>query len=469
MRNSSLNPDKYFLIILSILVVLILLYSPDSSLIYSLGLIFSLIIYEILIYPYRIIYGITGIKVLAMPSIAFISFTVLIAIPAIYVASVNSGPYSNMFMFSILSFYIFYPMGLYLGNYFHRINCKKINLLSNMSFSNSRIDIIIYEGMLILLFTSLLIFILYLLRVETIPLFLMLTDSKSYLSIWMVREESMKLLNVTFIEKYFFAWLRDIFIPLGIISCLFLVVQYQKRKYFIIFSIFLLLGIINNSLTIAKAPTAALFLAITAFIFIKSKKVSLKFIFISLIIIFSFPYLVIHLVTPPEFRAPSNLLNSLFLRVFVVPAEALYQYYEVFPSKHEFLLGKGSKLFSWLHSEGLFNAANYVAKIWWSDPTTTGNANANYLGTFWADFGWYGVIISTILIGYIIHLFYWKLIVVSDYKKNIIYVSISSISVMMMSFTFISGNFTTIILTRGLLIMFLFVSLIQQIEKKYAT
>ncbi|NQU27081.1 MAG: oligosaccharide repeat unit polymerase [Candidatus Marinimicrobia bacterium] len=279
----------------------------------------------------------------------------------------------------------------------------------------------------------------------------------------------MKLLKVTFFEKYLFAWLRDVFIPLGIINCLYLVVQYRKWKYYQIFLIFLLLGLVNNSLTIAKAPTAALFLSIAAFIFIKSKRISLKYVIISVATIFSFPYLVIHLVTPPEFRAPSNLLNSLFLRVFVVPAEALYQYFEVFPSKHDFLIGKGSKLFSWLHHEGLFNAANYVAKIWWNDPTTTGNANANYLGTFWADFGWYGVIFSTILIGYIIHLFYWKLVVVAKYKKNMTYVSISSISVMMMSFTFISGNFTTILLTRGLLIMFLFVTLIQQIERKYET
>lgn len=73
-----------------------------------------------------------------------------------------------------------------------------------------------------------------------------------------------------------------------------------------------------------------------------------------------------------------------------------------------------------------------------------------------ADFGWFGIIRSSFFIGFFVHLFYHKLLYVSNYTKNIIYVTISSITVMTFSFTFISSSFTTLLLTRGLVLNYFF-------------
>ena len=96
-------------------------------------------------------------------------------------------------------------------------------------------------------------------------------------------------------------------------------------------------------------------------------------------------------------------------RLLITPAEVLINYFIYFPETHNFLLGRSTQLFSWMYSEGNFPVSNYIAKLWWDNPTSTISANANYLGNFWSDFGWYGTTISTFIFGILAHLFQWKI------------------------------------------------------------
>ena len=457
--------DKYLLFILPVFWILFLLILKEEAWFFVNSLFFVVILYEVLIFKNRYLYGFSGIRVLSMPSIILLSYTVLIALPSVYVVLSNENPVRYPYFIAITSFYFFYPIGLVTANRFFPIKELKYNFLFNKSFQKDKIDEFMYEMLLTLLSLSILIFVVYLYRTPTIPLLEMLTNPRAYMVLWIMREESMKLLEVSFIEKYMFAWLRDLFLPLGLLGSLFLFDLYKKRQYIFLFLGFLLLGIVNNSLTIAKAPTAALFLSIAAFYFMKHQQLNLRFILIFIVLIFSFPYMVYHFVSQPEFRSPENLLNSIFNRVFVVPAQVLFEYFKIFPIKHEFLFGRSSNLLSWIHSDGIFNLANYVAKIWWHMPNTTGNANAIYIGYFWADFGWIGIILSSYLIGITLHLFYRKLLLVSNFNKNSVYVIITSGSVMTFSFTFVSTNITSLLLTRGLLLILLILFIIEWVNK----
>ena len=149
------------------------------------------------------------------------------------------------------------------------------------------------------------------------------------------------------------------------------------------------------------------------------------------------------------------VINSLLYRIFIIPSEVLYQYFNIFPDLHEFLDGRSSQLFSWLHQDGTFPLSNYVAKIWWKDPFTSGSCNANYIGNFYADFGILGVFISTYIVGILTHLFYYKLLFVVAYKKNFLYVSSTAVVIPIFTFGFFSSNFTTLFITRGLVLLYL--------------
>jgi hypothetical protein len=118
---------------------------------------------------------------------------------------------------------------------------------------------------------------------------------------------------------------------------------------------------------------------------------------------------------------------------------------------HSFLYGKSTNLFSWLYSEGNFKTANYVAKIWWQEPNTTGSANAIYLGNFWADFGIAGVIFSTLFVALFLHYFYLLILRSSNYSKNIIYITLTTGLVGTFTFNFISTSVTILFITKGLI------------------
>ena len=181
--------------------------------------------------------------------------------------------------------------------------------------------------------------------------------------------------------------------------------------------------------------------------------------------VFAFPFTIIYFSSIPEIRQFDNLLiNGMLNRIFVIPSEVLYQYFRIFPNMHSFLQGRGTNLFAWFYPEGNFHIINYVAKIWWDAPQTTGSANAIYLGNFWADFGWAGIIIVTFLIGMFVHFFHYLVIDLSEYKKTIEYMIVMSLFSVIFTIFFISTSFTVLLFTEGLLIIMIIILLIRGLK-----
>ena len=121
----------------------------------------------------------------------------------------------------------------------------------------------------------------------------------------------------------------------------------------------------------------------TIYYYIKKNEFRFKNIFIYLIIILSFPFLISYFLHFGKEDAGWIVFNSLVYRIFIIPSEVLFQYFNIFPNSHDFLYGRSTQIFSWLHHDGTFPLANYVARIWWNDPTTSGLCNANYIGNFY--------------------------------------------------------------------------------------
>lgn len=225
--------------------------------------------------------------------------------------------------------------------------------------------------------------------------------------------------------------------------------------------VFFVFGLINNTLTLEKSPTAGIFLSIVTFVYLRKFQLSTKLIFSSFILIFIVPITLIYFRYLDHPNLAKLIYISLSYRIFVVPSEVLYYYFKYIPSVHDFLYGQSSHLFSWLYTEGTFNLDNYIAKVWWGDPKTSGFANTMFIGYFWADFGWLGIIFSCVMFGIIIHLLYWKILQVSQYSKNIFYSVFVTVLLPSFTFGFFGSNIPVLFFTRGIILVVFFLIWIQ--------
>lgn len=455
-RQNDWNIDRALIFIIPLILLSILIWMPKEWLLESSLLCLAIFTYILITYKHRLVYGFSGIRIASIPSTIITSFTVFISIPSIYVLMIRDHYNELTYFYSILLFYFLFPAGLFIGNVYRRIDPNKTWGILNGEIETLEHDKVFYEIIVIVFSVSLLIFFGYLLRVDEIPLIELIKNPGNSTKFFYMREEALKILKMTRIEKYLFQWLRSIFIPFGIIGSLFLFSTYQKQKYKYLFISFFVFGITINMLTLEKSPIASIFLSIAAYIFLKREKVKPSLIFTLIFLTLTGPLLISYFLFIDREDVFNVILWSYINRIFVTPAEVLFYYFQYFPETHDFLLGRSTQLFSWMYPEGNFNVSNYVSKLWWKMPNTTGLANANYLGNYWSDFGWYGTITSTFIIGFIVHLFQWKILETTKYKKNLIYLLSMSICVPLFTFGFFSSNFTILFFTKGLLVLIIF-------------
>ena len=91
--------------------------------------------------------------------------------------------------------------------------------------------------------------------------------------LWLLREESLKLLEISAVERYLFMWQRSLFITFGLILSLFVYSKKNQKLYLLLSIFFFSIGILFNSLTLEKSPIAALFLIVATFFFLRKKKI----------------------------------------------------------------------------------------------------------------------------------------------------------------------------------------------------
>jgi oligosaccharide repeat unit polymerase len=445
--------DKYLIFVLPLLIVLSLAILDDTAGVYAAVMGLAIFSYLVIIYDERLVYGFNGIQILSIPSIIIFTFTIFLAIPSVYICSTNDSHSVFPYFSAHIMFYFLFPLGLKIAGIFKKIDLENLKKIRYAQFHKSNFDMVFFELLMTLLFISFLIFALYIIRVNEIPLFELIKSPGEYIKLNLLREKALKLLEVTIFEDYLFRWQRTLLLPFGIIGSLFLAVTYKRSKYVALFIVFLGAGLFINTLTLEKSPTAGIFLAMMAFYYLMRNRISFKFILISFVLVFVGPILImvfLHFGKENLFRL---IYISFLQRIFLIPAEALYKYFEIFPHIHDFLYGRSTQLFSWIYDQGTFPISNYVAQVWWKDPLTSGYANANYLGNFWADFGWVGIVFSSIAVGMVVHLLYWKILNVSHYKKNVLYVISICILLPVLTFGFFSVNFTVLFFTSGIIVL----------------
>jgi len=403
----------------------------------------------------RYIWGYHGLFNLALPSIVLAIYTAIIAFPSIYIAGMLHESVRSNFTFAVVSFYSVYPLGLLFGDTFFPIDPNRYN--QNYVHAEAEKQFELNPALLYILFAiSVLLFAAYMFKARKAPFLELVLNPGDSAKYALMREEAFKTLNMSRIEQYLFSWNRSLLVPVVAVITAFYIREKKTLSRYLIGSGILSYGFFVNIITLEKAPAASLFISIMVAIYLSRRRRNVKLILYGIGLSLLIPLSIFYLLQFGRDDIWRVIFLSLVLRLFIVPAEALSWYFVVFPNVHEFLLGRSSQLFSWMHVEGTFPVSNYVMKIWWNNPHTTGFANAIYLGNYWADFGIYGVLIAHIFFGFILHLTYAAMVNASKYAVDLKYIIGVAIAVPIFTFGFFSSNFTILYITRGLVVWLAF-------------
>ena len=221
----------------------------------------------------------------------------------------------------------------------------------------------------------------------------------------LLREESFKFLDSPLL--YVFYILRSVIFPLLVILSLGFYLHTGAKLWRNLFVGTLAAALFYCSLSVAKAPVAALIVLIGFLIYYRrGGMISRKVVAVLLIGILFFPLAVVLIAYQGE-SSPLDVFYFIGDRLFYVPSEVVYFYFEVFPGQHQYLYGRSIDKFARLMGWAPFNTPNYVG-VYATRPGDLDSVsfNAAFIGDLNADFGMPGVLFGGVIAGLIMQLFH---------------------------------------------------------------
>jgi hypothetical protein len=166
----------------------------------------------------------------------------------------------------------------------------------------------------------------------------------------------------------------------------------------------LIVGVMYASLTIAKGPVAIIFLMLAFFsYYYKRGRLSRRAIGAFIVIIMLFPVLVAtwaYVGTNLDFEQIGGVFTGIGDRLFHIPAEMVYGYFEFFPAQMGHLHGRSIGLLSTVLRMKHVDTPNEVGQFLYPYGVESISANAAFIGDLYADFGMWGVLIGGVLAGF---------------------------------------------------------------------
>ena len=239
------------------------------------------------------------------------------------------------------------------------------------------------------------------------------------------------------ILMYFVFWQVKVINPF-LIGIFFTKKQYKRLLLVMFMQLFIFL------LTGHKSILFSPILVLTVIHVIKKEKIMLTLVS-KLLILGIGVSLIVFLMNISEW--PANLLIR---RVLFVPALNYFHYYDFFSHNEYLYLAEGQigKLFS-LTSPYSIPIVNLIGKIYYNNVNTS--ANTGYLGDAYANFGWYGMLIYSVVLGLLLKVFD------TFASKSELTIAVAVIIIPM--FSLIESALLTTILSNGLIMSMIFIYL----------
>lgn len=329
----------------------------------------------------------------------YLSYLGMIFLPAFFVYVDQEGPFRARFLFAVESVLVTVPLGWWLANSFFGSRrretvayfCGPIETL-NLS---PRFAVRFWSFLAI----SILLMVGYILEVPAIPLRYLLVSPGDYIELAILRDESLKLLDSPLMYAYYLT--RSLLFPFLTMVSLGCYLQGREKKWLRIFLLTLLLGLLYASLSLAKAPVSIILLLLGVFAYLYAGgKVNRKLVTAFLVLVFLFPVVVIVSTSSDSDVGVRVALKVIGQRLFYMPAEIVYYYFEVFPGQVPYLHGRTISKFALLTAQEYFNSANYVGQYAFPQYLESVYANGAFIADLNADFGLYGVVVGGLLAGF---------------------------------------------------------------------
>lgn len=177
--------------------------------------------------------------------------------------------------------------------------------------------------------------------------------------------------------------------------------MYKKGKFSYLFYYSFILSFMALTYNLEKAPIFWYFMSLFAIKILFNKGVSFKKIALVILIILMFLFLVYTFLTGTE-----NSGYDFLYRTFVAQSVAIFQGFEYFPERHDFLGVNGiSNTYSSLLGGEFINSGRLLFELY--SPNSIENNTAGFIvGLFnaeaWMLFGWAGVIFLPLYVGFFV-------------------------------------------------------------------
>lgn len=325
-----------------------------------------------------------------------IAYLLLVWLPAFYIYSQRPQPYVGDFLLAVGLVPPMVVLGVLTARpalrYYSRLGPAEA--ARDGSWHGSRAGTGTIVGIATALLASVALIVHYIREVPTVPLFALLDNVGNVLVLDELREEALKTLNSPFRSVYWF--LRDSFFPLLVLISL---AAYRSRGDLvsrILFWLTLAAALFYTSLTLARLPPLTILALVALFhhVYIRQLRTAVLALtaMAAMLPIFIFMYI------SRGLSGGSNVAVAIFERIFVAPANILYYYFEYIPYEQGLLHGRTlGKIGTWLGLD-FFDISNAVYLHIRPDGLASGSANAAYIGSLYADFGYAGICIGTLLI-----------------------------------------------------------------------
>lgn len=278
---------------------------------------------------------------------------------------------------------------------------KRLFFFEDIVTSPNKINVLLIS----ILFLVVFIFIHQISSIQNIPFLMMFSDS-TVSELTMAREGGYKLQGG--LSVYFWHFSRMVFVPLLVVAFFVKYFMNKNTKNLCMFISILVLGVLNNALSGAKAPVALLFLCILISYIFLNKNIKIRSLIIPIVLIFFFPFIVEYTYSDLSFVASLEqffykVLNRFSYETF----DRTLSYFDTYPYVTDYLGGRTNSLFTLFSQKDYFNVQNHIfierlgsGEV--KEHLLNGYANAHFIGYMNADFGLVGVFLSCFIIGLII-------------------------------------------------------------------
>jgi hypothetical protein len=343
------------------------------------------------------------IRRLALPAVALMSYLVLIAAPATFVFLDEAGSNRFRYLIAVHSALFTIPLGVVLTEFV--LGSSDRGAKPRAAIPNWTRFPRLWDLLFVL---AVAIVGLHVYQVGFIPLAQALSLKGDWLAMAMLREESGNLLPGV-VNQYLYYWNRILILPgltmLAVGACL----GGQKARWLPRAVAVSCVALFHGTFTLEKSFSMIPFITTGAFLYLMARRrINLGYLLSICLVALSFPLLVFRWIVP-ESGLWTDVAFAFSRRIFGVPALVTYSYFELVPGQMNFLYGKTSKVMAYLTGSRFFDSANYIFRQDFPNGIDTGTSNACFVGTAWANFGWFGVIAEGLLAGILLQVL-WRMI-----------------------------------------------------------